>query len=373
MLTRKQLFVLFVLSLIPLAFYLQREDIIGFDGYHFMSYICQHNYIDNGTIEKTPPLSKLFFSIFPCNIFAVKLFLWFLLFVSTVIIAMMGKLFHEEGWLAGIFVYLSLLFPMEFLKFEDDQLAFPILFLAMYFFLKGVIEKKKKHQVFAFGLVLLGGMLWKGAISYAFAFAMFYPMLFLFSVVLSNAFPSYNFFGSIFPDWNNLMKIAVENWPLLGLAMTGVLAWSYLWIEPILLFPVIFFTVVVLFKAQLAIHLVPLLAVSFVNKFRASEDILKIFLVAFAVSMLFYTSLSIPNQMPTQGQKTAVKNALEYSDEIKNDWMFAYLIEWYGGTPKYMEAGGLPDYDFSEGIILTRSKLDCELLNWHGEYNIYRC
>ncbi len=68
------------------------------------------------------------------------------LVLSSIIVAKMGELFNKKhGWTAGVLVFLSTAWLHFHVQVEDDLLGYPIVFLANYFFLRGLLAKA--HQV----------------------------------------------------------------------------------------------------------------------------------------------------------------------------------------------------------------------------------
>ncbi len=158
------LFVFIIPSFIFLFF---TYGVLGYDSYYFMDYVCNENtthYVGGGI---TSGLEPFFFGLIPCNLFFIKLLLIILYGLSLYAIYLIGNLSKKGG---GVFTVLfcainPILF-WTFFKFENDNLAYPAMFLGLFFFLKYVQDKKEKAWLLA-SLVCLGlGLLFWGAVIY---------------------------------------------------------------------------------------------------------------------------------------------------------------------------------------------------------------
>lgn len=388
-----QIIILFLICLLPFTFYALKYGFVESDSYYFMIQIC------NGekTFRDTPPISSLAFSLMPCNFAAAKLLLFISLFLSTLIVAKTGELFHKNGWLAGAFIFLCPIWISEFFKFEDDQIAYPLLFLAMYSFLKGVKENKKRYQATAIGLALTASLAWKGGVFYILAFTLTFIWGIIIAIPIIVVYFK-NLFGAIIPTTRVL-----ENFPIVGAFYYNFLLLGWLETKKEYLPQLIFFFALTCINLKFIIHAMPLLAIGVVGvwnnlkqysenikqlfKFRFDADNIKLFLslmllFALGSSVIGY-SLTIQEKLPTPATWEAIDYAIQKSNEtgkpLKNDWSFGYWIMWKGKTPSAYGGWTKSDYPYYQNsIALALDYVDyCkELKRWKTNWRdivVYDC
>lgn len=382
---KKHYLLLALLLAVPFIMFITlRENIVGTDSYMFLSHIC------NGTtLIDQPPLVSIIFSIIPCDFVAIKIILYILALASLLAIAKTAEIWHKNNaWLAGLFVFLSPILLFEFSQLENDQLAYPILFWANYFMLRGIKLQKKKPQIIGLFLIVATGLLlWNGAVYYLFPYA----ALTLF------AFP---FAAGALWIWGEKLANALrpnllvyENLQGFGLIFLGGFLISVLGLfcDVVLAVPGIFWLLILWCNMKFGIHVVPFLSIATLNLYNHPNfkrfdkkcgkpiwESMKIALVAFAVVMLFVLGTSITySQPPTAGQTEIVKKFVEMqsdcgTDCAKNDWSYGYWVEFYGGKATAY-GGGIWEQDYNSGIILTMWDLNCTMLRQDREMKLMSC
>lgn len=391
---KRKFFVLLIVFGIIFLGLLIKEVPFGVDPIYFFGVSCGW-YADNDLLL----FSKFFFENLPCNLIVFKFVGFLLTFSCFLVLWKTGELVDKEfGWLASLFSVVTTGFVLPMFFFEDDLLAFPFLFLANYFFVKGFLKKEFAPKLFSLGLVLFVGLfIWRGAFLYLLAYSFFFwpaSVLLLFSFVF---IPFDTMLANFLPSFD-----AVENYPILGLGTLGfgwiglgVFLIGKLWIG----LPFLFFG---LLKSKYLIHFGFWLGLGFVffarflnvhPKFKARFGVeftsglsktlsFWCFLIAcgLALNVVFF-------QPPLDFQVEAVKSVVELSSvsgkPILNDWSYGYWIRFFGGVPSNEGGGG---WVFAEpiknSVVLTEknvdlSIIDCDLNGYYGSvgYSIktYSC
>lgn len=365
---RKQFLIIFFFCLIPFGFYLLKDGLIGADSYAFVNFVCFGDFVE------LQPLSGIIFPLLPCNFLIFKLILFFSLLIGTLSISLLGELFNKKyGWLSGIFSFYSWLWIAEFFKFEDDQLAYPLLLLATYFFFKGRVENKFKYQAVSLGLVLLGGLIWKGALVYLFGFGFSSIIFAIFSIVLL-PFVINSFFGSIIFRFDVL-----ENFPIVGLIYSSVLLLGFKGIKRIFLVQTVWFSFLALLNAKFALHIIPYLSVGFMLVYSKLPERKQPALIALLVFMLLFGSIVLFKTSPTQQQWDAIKfgyqKSLDLNKNFRHDWSMGYWIKFLRIDTNYF---GSPTHDFYPPpcIVVTYEDLNfqrCEVIEGFGSFKVFDC
>lgn len=395
---------LVLISLIPFIAYIVFSGLIGADSYFFYAFSCGQ---DNVPEQSIPIISKLFFELMPCNLFAFKLLFFVVLFFSSVIVAKTGELYNQEhGWMAGIFVFISIAWIHGIIQLEDDILGFPFLFLANYFFLKSGVNKDNSLRVLAVALVIFtGALIWKGALLYLVAYTFFsvFSLIVLYVSLFYIGFGSMNALLS-----NNRVVESLDGFFVLllgsktlgfghGFGLLGLYVLNKrLW----LCLP---FLVATLLNFKWAVHLSPFLGVGlmflvtdldflrrkkgvFFREWWANKHFLKVFIVLAFVSTIAL-AFGLLFQVPYPSQMEAVDFAVEQSGGkvIDNDWSYGYWIIAAGGkTETY--GGGWPNYtnSYNNSILLTENSAEpyegCVLLRewekggfYKSDIKVYAC
>ena len=398
---------LLVFSFLPFFFHVLTVVPVGTDSSFFYLFSCGNEKIP--TTVDIPFLSRIFFELLPCNLILFKGISLIVLFFSSVIVAKTGELFNKKhGWTAGALVFLSTAWLHFHVQVEDDLLAYPILFLANYFFLKGQLDKDNKLKIIAVALVLFVGIfVWKGALLYLAAYSLF----FVFALITLVASLLYIGFGAIKGLLGN--DIISENLNVFSLFVSpnsGISQLSfghglgflgiYLYTRRIWLF--VPFLIATLINIKWTIHLSPFLGVGLMllvadaNNYRIKKGIVfkewwanNYFVEIFVGVALFFTialSVMLLFQVPYFEQVEAIQFAVEQANGeiISNDWSYGYWIFFLGGDTNTF-GGGWPSYteNWSDRILLTENpepNPDCTLLRkwdkagfYDADIQVYNC
>lgn len=387
-LNRKHILIIAFFAFIPFFFYLFFPTLLGADSFYFYVVSC-----DGASGGDIPLLSRIFFDLMPCNLTAFKYLSFFVLLVSSLIVAKTGELFNKQfGWTAGVFVFISIAWVHFHVQIEDDLLAYPVLFLANYFFLKGQLNKDNGRKLFAVVLVVFtGALIWKGALLYLVAYTFF----FVTSLVILYASLYYIGFGAmhallgndLIQENMNAFLLSTLGPRTLGLGHGLGLIGLYLFTRRQFLF--VPFLIAMLFNAKWAIHLSPflgigiMLMVSDLHGFVLRKGIVfkewyanKHFKEMFLVLALFSTialGVGLLFQSPNPSQLEAVQFAVEEAqgEKIDNDWSYGYYIMFFGGDTNTF-GGGWPRYtaSYNDKILLTENPRPfptCRILRiWYG-------
>ncbi len=387
----------------PFVAYLFFPTFLGADSFYFYVFSCGQA---NIPVIDIPILSRLVFELMPCNMFAFKFLFFIAIFVSTIIVGKMGELFDKEhGWLAGVFVFLSIAWVHTFVQIEDDILAMPFLLIANYWFLKAGIDKSNGHEIAAVALVVItGALLWKGALLYLVVYTFFSTL----SIIVLYASLFYIGFGAIKGLLGNDLVQENLNGFLLSLLGARTLGFGhgfgllgmYLLTKRVWL--VVPFFVAMLINAKWAVHVSPFLGLGLMfllvdlNNLRIQKGIVfkeawanKHFLNIFVVMVLFSTmALSVgllfqhPNQVQIEASQFVVDQA--QGKRIDNDWSYGYYLMFLGGRTETF-GGGWPRYTEScnDSYLLTENPAPyegCSLLKewkqsgfYQNDIKVYEC
>lgn len=369
---RKHLLLLFLLTLIPFLIFMARPDFVGGDTYYFLNNIC-----GEGEISDTD-LIRTIFGFLPCNFLALKTLLFVLCLTCTITLALTGDLWDKKrGWMAGLFVFLSPIYFLEFTKLENDQFAYPLLFMAIYFFYKGYFKNKFYNHLVALVLILFASQIWGGSIFFLLAFA-FGSIIFLITTIPAIVLFWKKLFFTVLPRFPTFEWLTWENAVGFGIFWLFLLLMGYIGISRILLPQLLFFTALLLFNSKFVFLAIPFLALAFVNyynkldKTKYGKTFQQIFLwlpffLAISWGIVSWT------QPPQPYQWEAIDYALEQSPKpgITNDWDFGYWILYKGGRTQ--QFGASQDFNAGHDIVLTRRELDCNMLRQFEDLRVYKC
>lgn len=401
----KQAGFLFLLALFLFTFYFLRQDIIGADSYFYLNQICKPNYVYSDVAKyenalnnlitgnfsnlknNMPPLLGPTLKNLPCNFMYLKIILFSGFLLCLLSIALLGELFNKkEGWKAALFTFLSPLLAWEFLKFENDQLAIPLLFLSMYFFFKGSYaqnnNKKYLYQIIAVLIAFLAAGFWGGSlfIIIAYGFSSFIGLIFSVPILFFLGPQLFNSAAPVPGVYESIPFIAI----FYILPFTFFLLYGY---RKVFL-PQLFFLLFLGFlNAKFIVLSIPLLCICTLNVY--SDKIfnkkvkwwprIKITMVLACIVFAVFFSLGISKQHPTTEQWTAIKQGLQISREqgkhFANDWDIGYWVHWLDGNASAW--GGPQDINFNSldnAIVVTHSDTNqCQIIKSFETYNIFSC
>jgi hypothetical protein len=356
---------------------LARPLIFGYDSYYFLNFICGKAYLgyDAGPTS-LPPLAQTFFSYFPCNLWAVKLLLFALLALSLYFLIKMDLYNENNALLTGLFVWLSPLLAMEFAKFENDQLAYPLIFASLVL----LYSESRLHNAVGTLLAIVAAGFWGGAIFFLAGMMFSSPIAALISA------PILAYFAPGMLHWLiNIDHTVMENLLFNGIAMQFVLLIGYVGFfftnfrkkipkfSQKILFPTIFFTILSIFTGKFAIFLLPFLLLGTVELYK--QHLHKLsglrimpFMLAVSWAIVVYAHAPQPYHFE------AIQYAIQQSPDsyIQNDWDLGHWVVWLGGKT---DSWGSPanQKEFGEGMVVTKKELNCKLLKRFGKLKIYNC
>jgi len=355
---------------IPFSAYLLRPDLIGNDGYGFLLFVCREN-----NLIGLDGLSFLAFSAIPCSIIAIKALLFGLAAITGCVIIEFAWLFSpKNGWLAAYLLFLTSVFVMEFTIFENDQLAYPLLFCSLLLFFRGIRCEKWKRTNFALCLLCLGigTLLWNGGVFFLVAYSLTI-WLFLIASIPLLLWKGKELFGLVVFG-NNLIS---ENQPfqfhmhyLLNFGIMGLL------FEPLLLYQGLFFYTLGMAADKFWVLSVPFLIVGMIIGLeKADKEWLNHIVMIVSFITVFGLAQSVWLNPPTQAHWQAIDYAIEAADgnRIGNDWGMGYWVLWAGGdTNSYMSPERQEAFSPGE-ITVSGQDLNCLPLRRFGPAAVYRC
>ena len=375
---RQQIALLFLITLIPFTiFSVGRPDFVGGDSYYFLNHVCGEGEMGEGDLIRT------IFGWVPCNFVLIKILLFFMCLSCVFAIALTGNLLYDQkGWMAGLFIFLAPVFFSEFTKFENDQFAYPLIFLSIYFYYKGFFRNRFINRLTAIVLLVFAAQIWGGAVLFFPAFA-FGSILFILSTIPLLAvywqkllftalprFPSFDLFGNV---WENSLVV--------GIAYLFLLPLGYWGATKKILPQLVFFTALMLLNSKFIFLLMPFLALGFVGYFNKLDysKYGKTFKQVF-LWMPFFLAISWGlvslTQPPQPYHWQAIEFALQESGKpgITNDWGLGYWVLFKGGNTQ--QFGSPKDFNLSHDIFITQRNLDsntCTFLKSFNEVNVYQC
>ena len=383
--SRKQfLTILGVYLLLFICYCAVRPTLVGNDSYYFLLATCR--YEEATTYGSLYGIMPQVLHLIPCNIFLIKALLFVLGFIGIMAIVKFAELFSKNGWRAGIFMASSPLILNIFTIFENEQFAYPLLFISLYLIYRGIIKesgiKKIIFQLIGIGIITFCGLfLYQGSLYFlvGLGFASiitFIPALFGFInwikefLVNANPFRNYN----------------MEVVSIIGIGYLSLLNLGIVGLPSIILIPSIYFIILTALSNQFAVFTMPFLAVGLVclcdfwknhvydNKivqefFRSLPNILLRMCIWF---LLIFSLLTLSYQQPTESEMKAIDFALLHSEKVQNDWGIGWFVKYKGGqTDNYMFP--LLDWEEEKGIIITRKHIDCNCLKQFNEIYVYSC
>jgi len=384
---------------LPSMLYLGSSNFLGYDSYYFLAEVCGGNPIYDA--PSNAPLHDVVLSALPCNDFLLKLLLVVLLGLSMLIIYAIGE-DYSKGWgkYTTLFAMVSPILIYNSFKFENDAFAFPIIYLATFFFLRHLREKQKtattflkvkKNYVYLFltlACLTIATLFWGGSFYTLLFFSLFEPILFLITIPLLFVFGS-PLFQSALPRFD-----VNENNPLQGMLSVlffigqlvfprtkRVFNFPYFWLT-------MFFVVFGLINPKFMILALPLIGLALANAFNlASVDgKQKMLLVASICIIGFSLPIGLGSLHPNSIEHEAVQDLVNLGvDENKvlfNDWSYGHMVYYYGGETNQRAS---PDRQldvnnsFENVLVLTRHDLNCGLIKKYdapsviGALKLYRC
>jgi len=344
-----------------LPYFILRADLVGADSYYFASAVC-----GKVQLQDQPPLAMLLFSLMPCSIPLFKLFLFSLMLCAVFGIAQLGNLFSRNGWLAGLFAFLSPLLVYEFAKFENDAVAFAIVPWILYFFYRGTLENKVKYEVAALALAVFAASFWFGAAYYAIAMALSSIVALMVAVPML-VLKGRELIIAVLPNLN-----VFENMPFIGIIYLFILPMGFATVPMVMIWQFMFFYVLLLINAKFSIHIIPFLAVGFMLVIERFPRMITIMAIM-SFTMAFVWGTMLLHQPPTPEHWDAIDYAICLDKNVTNSWGLGYWVLWRGGIPSAW-GGGHWEQDYSGKVVVVQEELlGCEQLNDSNNARVYRC
>jgi len=366
MLKKKEIIILLLLSLVPFIFYIQKDYLNGTDSYGYNSFNCNTLMQPHLVDGLSTPASQFIFRLMPCNFWVPKIVMWIIFFLVLIVFGKIGNLFDlQYGWLYGLFACLSPMFVTQFWHLEEMTLAYPLIFLSLYFTIKYLKQKQEwmipcnneHNKYYALLCVLIAGLFWKGAIIFLFILGTIFPALIIIVLPLT-----------LWKGQTIVSQIIVPN-VIESLAWYGWLflfALNFFWFRIPRLYWKTLVPLMILFTVSLkyTLFVVPFLLIGIAYSLNSArkKQMWVITIVLVALTGLFSASYNGLDYPPTKNEIEVIKYAIQEADGnyIVNDWSYGYWIYYYGGKTKYYAGGILPDYNSVTGIIITKKSEDVQ-------------
>ena len=339
----KDYFYIFILSLLLYLPLFLRNNLVPFfggDPYYYLNSIIHNTplFLDN-------LFNVWFFSLFPANIFLIKLIMLLFTFLCGVVIYKIINLFNKKNSLIGVGLFFSLIwFNWIFLKFENDLFGFLFILLAFYFLLKYRL-KKFDHKFFNFYIISSLVFLFIGTVGF-WGFGIFYIYLFLFI----SGFHILYIFGCLstlvfLPKLISRLLpnfVIAENQILVGGLILLFLLFLYLKKNRIkcLWFPIVIGSILATINLKFIYVVIPILLVN-ISQVKITKPIKSflILLILFGFITTIYQSIFI---FPSYTDYEVFRVA--QSSEVCNEktyysWSTGYVVQYWGvdtnhyGTP----------------------------------------
>jgi len=350
-----------MLFIILVTFVVFRDYVGGADTYYFINHICYDSQIDS------PILSDWIFGVLPCHTPTLKIFQIFLYILSIIPIYLIGKMYEKKLELPKyislflIFASLSLSFAMLG-NLEDDQLAFPLLFWAQYFYIKYIHNKGENFvtNLYRLGipisLIFISFFLWKGTLLYIGVFfllsrytiMLLIPMIFIF----------WKYIGRLIPNFDVL-----ENLPIIGIFYLNlnILGIYLFFTKEDLHLKLMFalFLIIGILNTKYIIHALPLSIVGMMYLWKEKIHGVpkkELIMISLVVIMTIFSGMVLYKSAPTEDLFVGIHNTYSLGEdmniEISNDWSIGYFIEYAGYEARYKGHPSL-EYDFNNKIVIT--------------------
>jgi hypothetical protein len=370
---KKQGLILFIICLIPFLFYFVHPLLHYFDSYAFLAGSCG---IDTGFV----------IPFIPCNIFLIKLLLFFCFLVATFSISIFGEqiIGKKLGWRVGLFaVAFCPLFFREIVKFENDVFGWTLAFVGLAVFSIGLTNKKHLYKAllmfFGYLIVIISIFMWFA--TYLMLLSLFLLSVYTYVFVIIGLIPITQ---QIIPRINNVFqttqKKILEEIPLIGIF--GILPFllGLKFTPKKILLPTILLFAAGLIQNKFMILTIPFLAIGFTLFFEKLEKLRWIpnylILCLLAVSIFGFLSLSVS---PTQQEMNLVEESIIFSQdnnlELYNDWTYGWWLTYKGFDTNFKSSYPNPDYDNIEKpfVALTQQDLNCLIIKKENNMNLFKC
>jgi len=374
----KKILILFLLTAIIFLPYIGlKENLIGNDTYYFLEKVKQ-----NELPADEFPIGQAIIALLEHDMLQIKLNLLLLTFISVLIVAQTGKLFFKQnGWLAGLFIFLSPALFFEMAQLETEQFAIPILFAANYLVLKGIIEKKWKYQAIALTLIAASCLIWKGSIFYLLPLGIISILITPFTITTILLFQQ-------FLNPHLTPGTAYENQFMAGLIYLGPFSMLILglFLNPYIAGAGLTWLAMAAVNAKFIIHTIPWLALGALHLYNNKNLInldakykapiwktVQTVLVISCLIMPLVWGYSITYAQPPTTEQTELIKEFNQLQPAENEWSYGYMVKYYGGNPTAWGGPGDWDQDYNGSYALVSRPLDCNLLRQERYMRLYDC
>lgn len=357
-------------ALLFFSVYFFKPSLVGYDSYFFYNMVCGVE-----PLHEAPQGALFVFEWLPCSLNSAKILLLGIALACLFLLKGAGELVSAKwGFLAPLFFLASPAFS-ELLKFEDDQLGYPFIFLGVYFLFKHGSSKSVFDILKAIGAFLVAGLFWKGAFLFvmvALFSGIFWPIAIELSIIFFNKLRAVIDFN--FVVW--------ENFPIIGILSQHIFLIGFYSLS-VLPVPTLLFAFLALMKAKYFPFLTIFLCVLSVRTFERFTKIQRVGLLLLVSLMLLANLASIPTHPFNQSQIDGVDRLLEYANEhdlnYRNNLIYGYYIQSVGGET-WIDGGDYTTEPFSgfNGVVLeswdVRTETDnCELVETIEENYLFVC
>ncbi len=370
---RKNVLLLFVFCLIPFVFYFFHPLLHYFDSYAFLAGACG---VDTGFV----------IPFVPCNIFLIKILLFFCFFISTLAISVFGEQFigKVNGWRVGLFaICFCPLFFREVVKFENDVFGWTLAFIGLAVFSIGVNKNKSinKALIMFLGVLIVFFSTYIWFPTYLMLLALLLTSIYTIVFAILGIIP---IFQQIIPRITRITSFSqtkiLEEIPLIG--MFGVLPFlpGLKFTPKKILLPTIFLFGAGLVQNKFMILSIPFLAIGFTLFFEKLEKMKWLphyLIICFLCVFVFgFMSLSVS---PTQEEMNLVEESVLLANDLEvplyNDWTYGWWITYKGYETNYKSSWPDPDYNnlSKPFVALTKQDLNCLLVSKENEIKIFNC
>lgn len=385
---KKKFFLLLLVSALAFSPYLFLEGLFGYDSYAFLNSICNDIYLHNPAVVTTP-FANFVFQFLPCNILALKLFLFLIVLSCVIILAKTGEIINKEyGWMAGAFMFAAPITIQVFSKLENDTLALPFIFLAIYFLVKAEYHievpkwiktqpfeiTKLKYRIFAITALIVAIGFWNAAVFVVIGMALMYWWVFALSL------PGLAYYGKTLFQQVAIPKTIAENAEIMGFLGLFLLLLGFA--APILAPLTLFLGIISFLNGKFVILAIPLLSLSLLNlllKIKVDKElwIKAVFILCFAIAAASGV-LMVIKPIPLEADWNAVDYSLqlhtETGKEILSDFQLGYIYDYrdYEST-NYGSLEPNWQYSVENRIVVTHHILDCTVEREFEPYYLYNC
>lgn len=374
---------------LPSILYLVSPGFLGYDSYYFLTEVCGGNQIYNAPTNA--PLHDMLLPYLPCNDFLLKAVLVALFGVALLTIYAITRLRYKEHAHMGIvFALVSPVLLYNSFKFENDAFAFPIMFVALYFFLK-YLDSNKQKKIFlatSIGFLFISSLFWAGSLYYLIIFSFFEPLLLFITIPMLIVFFG-DLLGGILPNF-----AVNENNPLQG--VIAFLFFQVFWLVPqtrkVFDFDYKKLTIVLvgvgLLNPKFMVLAVPMISLTITRAYSMVGEKKKRMMLLMATIMLLGFSLPIglgslhPNSMEHEAVQELLVFSEDFNKHYSNDWSYGHMVYFYGGKTNQHSAPGNAltlESNIDNRLVLSRLPFDCPIVKAYekdvveGSLTLYNC